>query len=93
MQENPISIRNARKARLWSNATGYILSYLPGRGLDCVYNGARLQDPICVAIYDWIQSVWSLYYSKVETLPDGDVPDEFFYFSSCGEIPIPEATI
>lgn len=90
--ENPISIRKSRRARLWNNASDYILSFLPGRGLDCVYKGARQLDPICIAIYDWVQSVWDLYYERVESLPDGDVPEEFFSFLVCGEIPIPGIT-
>lgn len=94
MTENPLSIRNARIARLNNAAWAYILSYLPGKGLDCVYRSALHGDETSLAILDWIMSIWGLYYERKESLPDGDVPEGIFDFSSVGPMPctVPELT-
>ena len=87
IKENPISIRNARIALLHSRAWAYILDYLPGRGLDCAYHMARQGDEMGLAIIDWILAVWALYYERRDAMPDGEVPDDYFDFSSMGPMP------
>lgn len=75
---------------LWQAANNYQESFISGAAIGMVTIGVLQSKPKCMAVLNWIQNIWDIYYLRkaeitVETEPDLD-------FTMCGLIPhtVPE---
>lgn len=75
---------------LWQAAHDYEYTSINGAALSMVLLGVIQNKPKCLAVQNWIQSIWNLYYSRKATITKGVTPE--CDFSVCGTIPhsIPE---
>ena len=71
---------------LWRAATDYQESQISGAAYGLVTLGVIQQKPKSLAVMGWINSIWSLYYTRKPQITyqwDADLMD----FSSCGPMP------
>lgn len=75
-----------RVASLWQAAHDYEYAQISGSAIGLLAMGVMTGKPKCLAVHDWIKSIWTLYYFRKAT---GETSTDF---SSCGECPytVPE---
>lgn len=75
-----------RIAALWQAAHDYEFAQISGSAIGLLAMGVMMQKPKCVAVQNWIKSIWTLYYTRKAT---GDTSTDF---SACGTCPhsVPE---
>lgn len=85
-QANVESANAQRIAGLWQAAHDYEFEQISGSAIGLLAMGVMMQKTKCLAVQDWIKSIWTLYYTRKAT---GDASTDF---SSCGACPhsVPE---
>ena len=79
-------IEAARIAALWQAAHDYEYAEISGSAVGLLAMGVMQELPKCIAVQNWIKSIWTLYYTrKAGTSAETD-------YSSCGACPysVPE---
>ncbi len=93
-QEEVDSLMAAQKVSnveaLWQAAHDYEYSEISGSAIGLVTIGVLQSKPKCVAVQDWIKSIWTLYYQRKAAMGPEFSPS--LDFSSCGPCPhtVPE---
>jgi hypothetical protein len=77
--------------RLWRAATAWEQTYISGSAVGLVTLGVISSAPKCLAVRDWIQSIWTLYYQR-KAMDQSAWAPEMLDFSPCGPMPhsVPE---
>ena len=80
--------------KLWEAATSYTEYYISGAAYSLVTIGLLQKRPKCIAVQQWIQSIWNLYYQRKYYIKKEPISDELLDFSVCGPMPysVPELT-
>lgn len=75
---------------LWQAAHNYEYAEISGSAIGLVTMGVMQAKPKCVAVQNWIKSIWQLYYERKATMNADISPN--VDFSSCGPCPhtVPE---
>ena len=75
-----------RIENLWQQAHEYEYSAISGSAIGLITLGIMQSKPKCIAVQNWIKSIWTLYYTKKADATVG------VDFSSCGPCPhsVPE---
>lgn len=78
-------------AQLWQAAHDYEYSFINGSAVGLVTLGILQRLPKCIAVSQWINSIWALYYTRKATVTDV-LDSALLDFSSIGPMPytIPE---
>jgi hypothetical protein len=71
---------------LWQTATNYQNTWISDAAFSLVAIGVMQKGPISTAIYDWINSIWTLYYTN-KTQITYTYNASLLDFSSCGPMP------
>jgi hypothetical protein len=76
---------------LWQSATNYETSFISGSATRLVNRGVVKGLPKSIAVDAWIDSIWSLYYSRITSV-SAQWDSALYDFTSCGPMPytIPE---
>lgn len=86
-----IELTNTNTMALWQAAHDYEYAQISGSATGLLTLGVLQSKPKSAAIMTWIQSIWTLYYSRKPTVTH-EWNAALLDFSSCGTIPysIPE---
>lgn len=71
---------------LWNAATNYQEAQISGAAVGLVTMGVMQQKPKSLAVMGWINSIWSLYYTRKPQIAY-HWDDAMYDFSSCGPMP------
>ena len=82
---------SANTESLWQAAHNYEYAQVSGSAIGMIAMGVLQGKPKCLAVQNWIKTIWELYYTRkplISAVPDADLLD----FSNCGNIPytVPE---
>lgn len=85
-QANLAAAEASRIANLWQAAHDYEFEQISGSAIGLLAMGVMMGKPKCLAVQNWIKSIWTLYYTRKAT------GDDSTDFSTCGECPhsVPE---
>lgn len=89
VEANAAAREQARIAEIWQAAHDYEFQQISGSAIGLLAMGVMMGKPKCVAVQNWIKSIWALYYTRKATgSSDTD-------YSSCGAIPhsVPELMV
>lgn len=83
-------LKSEKEDELWSAANDYQTKFISGVAIGILTIGVIQKKPKAIAIQQWTESIWNIYYQRKSTLDYDTVVDKDF--SSCGTIPysIPE---
>lgn len=81
VQANLAAAEASRIAALWQAAHNYEFAQISGSAIGLLALGVIAGKPKCLAVQNWIKSIWTLYYARKA---DGSTSTDF---SSCGQIP------
>lgn len=86
-------IINNNIVSLWQAAHDYEYLRISGSAIGLLTLGAIQGKPKCLAVKAWINSIWTLYYTRKAAITADSVVD--LDFTSCGKIPhtIPELIV
>jgi hypothetical protein len=62
--EDPAEIEKQRVAQLWQGAHNYEYAEISGSAVGMLAMGVMLGKPKCVAVQNWIKSIWTQYYIR-----------------------------
>lgn len=77
---------------LWQSAHNYENKYISGSAIGMLTIGVLQNFPKSVAVKNWINSIWALYYQRKATMNHYPISESDLDFSSCGPCPysVPE---
>lgn len=80
----------AKTEMLWQAAHNYEYAQVSGSAIGLITLGVLQSKPKCIAVQNWIYSIWNLYYTRKVLITATSTLDTDF--SSCGQCPhtVPE---
>lgn len=87
---DPAIIINSKIGMLWQSAHDYEYQRISGAAFALLTLGVLQGKPKCVAVQEWITSIWVIYYQRKALITVDSIDD--LDFSICGPMPysIPE---
>ena len=87
IQETKEQLISKNQQILWGAATQYEQSKIYGSITATIALGVMKNKPKCIAVSDWINSIWKLYYERKALITDSQIDKSLLDFSVCGDLP------